>query len=54
MKDIKKVVISKKQAEMLNNIFSIKVNDKYLFNNMQGRTLLDQLIKNGAEIIIEK
>ena len=54
MKDLKKVVISKKQEDMLNNIFSIKVNDKYLFNNMQGRTLLDQLIENGAEVIIEK
>ena len=54
MKDIKKVVVSKKQAELLNNIFSIKVDDKYLFDNIEGKTLLDQLAGSEIEIIIEK
>lgn len=54
MKDLKKVVISKKQEDMLNNIFSIKVNDTYVFSNEQGKTLLDQLAGSGVEVIIDK
>ena len=50
MKDLKKVAISKKQAEMLNNIFSIKVNDTYVFRSVEGKPVLDQLLKSKVDI----
>ena len=50
----KKVVLSKAQYDLLSNIFSIKVDGECLFENVEGETVLDQLIGSGVEVVIEK